>query len=246
MTKTTLRRLLPLAWALGLLLLAQPALGQKQGGRHAEAAFKQRAALKQAARHEGPKTPPIGLSEITIEFFVQDDAGQFSWQSPDAGEPNVIPAGAQRLRFTARVNNRPAGSTVRLRATLQELCPSPDQGKQYLASLRHLTESDPTGEQTDDKADDELRRIQRDGKVSIEIPVHCEECVRASCGKECPGRDHLGEGPHVVVLTTSDPQSDPVPRAARGAAPAGPAKPSSFRLDVKSVCPKPGAKRPGR
>jgi hypothetical protein len=244
MTKTTLRRLLPLTCIVGLLLLAQPGLGQTKARRHRAP----KAAPKQAQRHGGGSvTPPIELSDITIEYFIQDDAGRFSWQTPDPAEPNTIPSGAQRLRFTAKVNNRPNGSTVRFRATLQELCPSPDSGKQYLVSLRHLTESDPTGEQTEDKADDELRKVKSDGKIAIEIPVHCEECVRSTCGRECPGRDHLGEGPHVVVLTTSDPQPEPSPRAARGvrATPPGKAMPSSFRLDVMSVCPKPGARRPG-
>lgn len=228
MTRTTLLRLLPLACALGLLA-ARPGLGQTQ-----------------ARLHDGATTPPVELSEIAISYYIQNEAGQFNWETPQPAEPNAVPAGAQKIRITARVNNRPSKSTIRIRATLQEQCPSPDAGKNYLARLRHLTESDATGKQTADRADDELREVQSDGRVTIEIPVHCDECVHASCGRECPDRDHLGEGPHVITVTTSDPQSDPAARARGGrAASSNPAKPSSFRLDIMSVCPRTGAKRPG-
>lgn len=236
MTKTTTQslRLLPLVWVAGLLL-AQPANGQQQ-----------------SSRHEGA-TPPIELGEIAVEYLVQNDAGQLVWQSPEPGNPNAIPipAGAQRLRFTASVSNRDNGARIRLRAVLQEVCRSRDRGRQFLTKLRHLTESDPTSQQTDETTDDELLEV-KGGKVTIEIPIHCEDCVRASCGRECPGKDHLGEGPHVVVLTTSDPPPDPPPGpvsrppGGQPATPIGPAKPSSFRLDVMSVCPKPRARKPGR
>lgn len=233
MTKTTMRSLclLPLACA-ALALLAQPGLGQKLPGRHEEA------------------TPPIQLGDITVEYLVQNDAGQFAWQSPEPGNPNAIPipAGAQRLRLTASVLNRDNGSTVRFRAALQEVCRSGKGGRAYITRLRHLTESDPTGGLTGGEATDDELRVVEGGKVSIELPVHCEDCVRASCGRECEGRDHLGEGPHVVIVTTSDPspsdpQNGPASRVAGGqsATAAAAAKPSSYRLDVMSVCPKPGA-----
>src|SRR6185295_13130523 len=114
------------------------------------------------------KTPPVELSDIRLEFAVKDDAGALRWESPDPATPNVIPATAQKLRFTAKVTNRPAGSRIRMRAALQELCPSSDSDKPFLARLRHLTETDK-----------ELQVIGPDQALSIELPVHCEECVHA-------------------------------------------------------------------
>lgn len=245
MTKTTMRslRLLTLACA-ALVLFAQPGLGQKSPARH------------------GEPTPPIQLGDITVEYQIQNDAGQLVWQASGElpGNPNVIQvsAGAQRLRLTASVGNRDNGRRIRFRAALQEVCQPKEGGKPYITSLKHLTESDPNGGQTGESTDDELRVVER-GKVSIELPVHCEDCVRESCGSRgCDGKDHLGEGPHVIVVTTSDPpptdpETGPAARAtaAKPSASAAAAKPSSYRLDVKTFCPKPGegkagSKKPGR
>lgn len=189
---------------------------------------------------ESPQTEPIQLSQIRFAFAVQNGAGQLVWQDPKPGAPNRIPAGAQRLRFTAKVVNRPTGASIRIRAVLQELCPSPDPGKPFLSRLRHLTESDSTGQQTPtDATDDEIKVIGPGGVITVELLVHCDDCGRAICGKQCPGRDHLGEGPHVVTLTTSD-STEP----SRMDAP--PAKPSSFRVNIRSVChkSKPAARHP--
>lgn len=192
-------------------------------------------------RHDEPQVPPIELSQITLAFAVQNDAGQLVWETPQPGAPNTIPAGAQKLRFVAKVNNRPKGAAIRIRAVLQEVCRSPDEGKQYLARLRHLTESDTTGQQTPgDESDNEVQVIDTDGKIKIEVSVHCNDCVRATCGKECAGRDHLGEGPHSVTLTTSDASDQP-----RAEVSSMPAKPSSFRVNIMSVCPK-GKNKTGR
>lgn len=219
--KTTLRRLLPILFA--SLLLVPSGHAQTQRGRHDET-----------------ETSPIELNEITLEFAVQDNSGKVVWQQPAADAPNTIPAGALRLRFTVKVVNRPKGSTIRLRATLQEVCPSPDSDKAFLARLRHLTESDPS-HQTTDPADDELQVVGPDGRVTIEIPVHCDTCVHATCGKQCPDRDHLGEGPHVTTLTASDGELGPrSPTKNRGAV----AKPASFRMNVMSACPKEEPKAP--
>lgn len=186
-----------------------------------------------AQAHDEPKTPPVELSNISLSFLVQNAAGSLVWESPRPGEPSTIPAGARRLRLTAKVENRREGAQIRVRATLQELCPSPDKGKNYLARLRHLTESDPDGNQTKDTSDDEVQTIQPGGRIAIEIPVHCEQCVRAACGKGCD-RDHLGEGPHQVTVTTSDPPPSDPP-SGRATTPL-PAKLSSFRLEIKTVC----------
>ena len=198
MTKITLRSLLPLLCVAFLLttLGLEPAFGQAKD----------------------TKTPPIELSDIKLEFAVKDNSGALRWESPDPATPNVIPSTAQKLRFTAKVTNRPAGSRIRMRAALQELCASSDSGKPYLARLRHLTETDK-----------ELQVVKPDQPVSIELEVHCEECVHAVCGCECPDRDHLGEGPHLTTVTVSDPT---VPRNTVAA------KPASYRMDVKTVCPK--------
>jgi hypothetical protein len=163
-------------------------------------------------------TPPIELSEITMEYAVLDASGQLKWETPDPKSPNEIPAGAQKLRFTAKVNNRTEGSKIKLKAALQELCSSPDAGKPFLARLRHLTETEK-----------EVEVGKGNKQVTIELTVHCEECVHAVCGKECPDRDHLGEGPHVITLTSTDP-----PTGRNTAA----AKPASVRVDIRSVCSK--------
>jgi hypothetical protein len=163
-------------------------------------------------------TPPIELSEITMEYAVLDASGQLKWETPDPKSPNEIPAGAQKLRFTARVNNRTEGSKIKLKAALQELCSSPDAGKPFLARLRHLTETEK-----------EVEVGKGNKQVTIELTVHCEECVHAVCGKECPDRDHLGEGPHVITLTTTDPPAGRHTTAA---------KPASVRMDIRSVCSK--------
>jgi len=162
-------------------------------------------------------TPPVELSNITFQFAVLDSSGQLKWETPNPKTPNEIPAGTQKLKFTAKVNNRPAGSTIRVKAALQEVCASPDAGKPFLARLRHLTENEQDLE------------ISKTGQIVIELIVHCEECVHATCGKECPDKDHLGEGPHATTLTVSDPPTGKNIMAA---------KPASFRMDVRSVCPK--------
>ncbi len=222
--KTTIQKMM-LALVAGFILVS-PGFAQSSG-----------------QRHDGSNTSPIALSEITFAYATYDNAGKLVWEIPKPNKPNTIPASAQRLRFTAKVNNRPAGSKIRLRATLQEQCPSPDGGKNFLARLRHLTESDPAGT-TPDPTDDEVHVVGADGRVTIEIPVHCEECGRASCGSQCPERDHLGEGPHIATLMTTDEASpQDGPQASRSAATA---KPSSFRLNVNSVCPKAATKRPGK
>lgn len=248
MTKTTTRslRLLPPAAAALVLLFAQAAYGQKSPGRHEGAAAAE----------------PILLGDITVEHQLHNDAGQLVWRSSKSDNPNAIEiqSGALRLRLTAAVKNRVDGSRVRLRAALHEVCRSKDRGKQYITRLRHLTESDAHGDRTGEKTDDELRVVEA-GKVSIELPVHCPDCVRAECENEgCEGKDHLGEGPHVVIVTTSDPPpSDPPPGpqtapASRTAGPTqavSPARLSSYRVDLMSKCPKPGegkagTKKPGR
>jgi hypothetical protein len=219
----TLRKLLPVLCA-GLLLI-HPGFAQSSGN-----------------RHDGPKIPPIELSEITLAFATYNNEGKLVWETPTPQEPNTVPAGAARLRFTAKVNNRPSGSFIRIRAVLQELCPSPDGGKNYLAKLRHLTESDPASLSAE-STDDESQQIGKDGRVTIEIPVHCDDCVPAICATPCPDRDHLGEGPHLVTLTTSDAsQMAAAQRQAGAKQSVAAAKPSSFRLDIKSVCPKAGKK----
>lgn len=218
---TTLHKLLPVLCA-GLLFIL-PCFGHSSDKRHDEM-----------------KIDPIALSEITFEFYTFDSAGRPVWESPKPKEPNTIPASARKLRLTAKVNNRPAGSTIRIKAVLQERCPSPDKGKNYLARLRHLTESD-SASTTAETTDDEVRTIDANGKVTIEIPVHCDHCERARCGKECPEKDHLGEGPHLVTLTTTDQPAGDAQQAPTDHAAAA-VKPSSFRLEIKSVCPK--AKKP--
>ena len=171
-----------------------------------------------AQRKDSEPTPPIELSEITMAYAVMDERGVLKWETPDPKTPNEIPSGALKLRFTAKVNNRPGGSKIRIKAALQELCSSPDAGKPFLARLRHLTENEK-----------EVEVGKGTGQVTIELEVHCEECVPATCGKECPDRDHLGEGPHVTTLTVTDPPTGRQTQAA---------KPASFRMDIKSVCPK--------
>lgn len=163
-------------------------------------------------------TPPIELSEITMQYAVLDASGQLKWETPDPKSPNEIPAGAQKLRFTAKVNNRTEGSKIKLKAALQELCSSPDAGKPFLARLRHLNETEK-----------EVEVGKGNKQVTIELTVHCEECVPAVCGKECPDRDHLGEGPHVITLTSTDPPAGRNTTAA---------KPASVRVDIRSVCSK--------
>jgi len=217
--KITLQRLL-LALCTGLLLI-QPGFAQSSG-----------------KRHDVPKIPPIELSEITLAFATYDASGRLIWETPRPEEPNTVPASAAKFRFTAKVNNRPIGSFIRIRAVLQELCPSPDKDKNYLAKLRHLTESDPASLSADPR-DDELQQIGKDGKVTIEIPVHCDDCEASVCAAGCPDRDHLGEGPHQTLLTTSDPNYITGKRGQTRTKQLGTAaKPSSFRLDIKSVCPK--------
>lgn len=210
----TLRRLLPILCA-GFLL--------------ASSGFAQ----KQRVPHDEPAVPPIELSEITLEYAVLNEAGSgLAWKTPTAEAPNTIPATARRLRFTAKVGNRPKGSTIRIRAALQEVCPSPDSDKKFLAKLRHLTESDATNA-TPDPADNETQVIDQNGRVTIEISTHCDDCERSTCGNSCD-KDHLGEGPHLTTLTTSDPT--PSQQARHGKRQVA-AKAASFRLDILTVCP---------
>lgn len=196
-------------------------------------------AQKSRARHEEPQ-PPIELSEITLEYAVRNEVGSgVVWKSPTAEAPNTIPATAEKLRFRAKVDNRPKGSTIRIRASLQEVCQSPDEDKKYLAKLRHLTESDSTNA-TADPADNELQVIGQDGRVTIEIPTHCDDCVHATCGDSCD-RDHLGEGPHDSILTASDPP--PAQRTRQRKSSGAAAKPASFRLAIVTVCPEEESRR---
>ncbi len=197
MTKITLRSLLPLLCAVFLLatLSAKPVFSQSKDAR----------------------TPPVELRDIKIEFAVKDAGGALHWKFPDPATPNVIPATAQKLRLTAKVTNRPAGSTINMKASLQELCPAVDSAKPFLARLRHLSE-----------IEQEVQVVNLDQPISIELTVHCEDCVHASCGCECSGKDHLGEGPHLTTLTVSDSTSGRNIAAA---------KPASYRMDIKTVCP---------
>jgi hypothetical protein len=216
MISKTFRKLLLVAYA-GLLLVAHgptPSLGRQTGG-----------------------TPPapIELSGVTIEYAISNEVGDIVWVTPAPKTPNVIPSETQRLRFRATVTNRPPGARIRVRAILQEVCTGFDGGKPFLAKLRHLTETDP-GNATDDPSDDEEQVIKQDRTISIEIPVHCDACGETSCGKKCRAdRDHLGEGPHVVTTTTTDPP--PASGGESRAATTGAARPSSFRVEVRSVCP---------
>jgi hypothetical protein len=222
--KTTLRRLLPILCA-GFLL--------------APSGFAQTPRV----RHDEPAIPPIELSEITLEYAVLNEAGSGTvWKAPTAEAPSTIPATARKLRLTAKVVNRPKGSSIRIRATLQEVCPSPDDDKKFLAKLRHLTESDPTNTTTD-SADNELQVVGQDGRVTIEIPTHCDDCARSTCGDSCD-KDHLGEGPHNTTITASDPP--PAPRARQRNKQAAAAKPASFRLSIVTVCPEEESRRRAR
>lgn len=218
MTRTTLRKLLLAVFAGLLFILQVPG--------------------SSLAQQAGRTTPePIELSRITVEYAVQNGEGDIVWGAPANDKPNVIPAESVRLRFTARVTNREPGARIRLRGIFHELCPSPDPGKNFLSKLKHLTETDPGGA-TPDPTDDEEQTIKSDGTVVIEIVVHCEGCAKATCGKKCGEyRDHLGEGPHVLGVTATDapPSGSSVTTVAarhEGAT----AKPSSFRVDLKSVC----------
>jgi hypothetical protein len=175
-------------------------------------------ALGQTKDSKETKTPPVELTNIRIEYAVGNASGRLSWESPNPEKPNEIPAGAQKLRFKANVTNRPAGSKIRLRAALQELCSSPDAGKPFLARLRHLTDTE-----------QDVEVSKPDKEVSIELPVHCEDCVHAVCGCECPDKDHLGEGPHLTTLTASDTTAAKNTTAA---------KPASVRMEIRTVCPK--------
>jgi hypothetical protein len=185
------------------------------------------------------------LSGITFEYAVLDSSGNLVWETPAPDKPNVIPSEAQRLRFRATVTNREPGARVRLQAILQEVCPSPDAGKRFLAKLRYLTQTDP-GNLTPDPADDEEQVVKADGTISVELIVHCEACAESVCGRRCgEHRDHLGEGPHVVDLaatdagTTSGGTTSLAARRTDSAA----AGTSSIRMDLTSVCPGPRRQR---
>lgn len=221
MTSKTFGKIL-MAVCAGLLLVPlgpAPSLGQSRGGVQTP--------------------PPIELTGITIEYAVLNDIGDLVWETPGSATPNAIPAVAQRLRFRATVTNRQPGSRIRLRAVFQEVCPMLKTGRRFLAKLRHLTESDP-GNLTADPADDEEQTVKPDGTVSIETLVHCDVCPENACGKRCSGnKDHLGEGPHLVTLTATDPQSAS-PVSERGAArphETHATRPSSFKVELTSFCP---------
>jgi hypothetical protein len=222
-TKFRKSLLVACAGLLFIALAAAPSLGQQSGD------------------------APVELSGIIIEYAVLDSTGGIVWETPAPDKPNVIPADAQRLRFRATVTNRQPGARVRLRAVLQEVCPSPDAGKSFLSKLRHLTETD-HGNQTPDPADDEEQVVQADGTVSVELLVHCPACAESVCNKRCSDhRDHLGEGPDVIDLTATD--SAP---AARESSPQAPRQsdststaPSSIRVDLRSVCTAPKKQRGG-
>ncbi|HEX8145590.1 MAG TPA: hypothetical protein VF591_00185 [Pyrinomonadaceae bacterium] len=193
-------------------------------------------------------TAPIELSGITIEYALQGPGpGDVKWHTPPSDKPNEIPAASVRVRFRATVTNRVPGAKVRLRAVFQDVCPSPDPGKKFLSKLKHLAESDPGGV-TPDTTDDEAQVIKPDGTVAIELLVHCPGCGEAECGKKCgEHRDHLGEGPHILGVTTSDVPPDDTSGLTAGARQSGTARPSTFKVNLMSVCPehsKPRGKRP--
>jgi hypothetical protein len=229
MAITTFRRLLPAACAVLLFvaLAAEPSLGQQTAGASA----------------------PVELSGITFEYAVLDSSGNLVWETPLPANPNVIPAEAQRLRFRATVTNREPGARVRLKAVLQEVCPSPDAGKKFISKLRHMTETDPGG-LTPDPADDEEQVIKTDGTVSVELLVHCDTCAESACAKRCRDhRDHLGEGPHVVDLTGADAGTTSARSSSTASRQSDSAPPgaSSIRMDLSSVCQmpqRPRGKRP--
>jgi hypothetical protein len=212
MTKIAVRSLLALLCVAFLLtsLTAKPALGQSKDAKSKKTQSKD-------AQSEETKTPPIELSEIKLQYAVKDNSGGLSWESPNPTTPNVIPATAEKLRFTAKVTNRPAGSRIIMKAALQELCPSTNSGMSFLARLRHLTENEK-----------EFQVVNPDQPVSIELEVHCEDCVPAACGCACSGKDHLGEGPHLTTLTVTDTTTGK--NTVR-------AKPASYRMDIKTECP---------
>lgn len=225
----TFRKLLPAAFA-GLLLVAlaaEPSLGQQTAG--------------------SPAT--VELSGITFEYAVLDSSGNLVWETPSPDKPNVIPAEAQRLRFRATVTNREPGARVRLKAVLQEVCPSPDAGKKFISKLRRMTETDP-GNLTPDPADDEEQVVKTDGTVSVELLVHCDTCGESVCAKKCGDhRDHLGEGPHVVDLTSTDAGTTSARSSSAASRQSDSAPPgaSSVRMDLSSVCQmpqRPRGKRP--
>jgi hypothetical protein len=221
MAITTFRKLLPVACAalLFIALAAEPSLGQQTAGSPA----------------------PVELSGITFEYAVLDSGGNLVWETPATDKPNVIPSEAQRLRFRATVTNREPGARVRLKAVLQEVCPSPDAGKKFISKLRHMTETDP-GNLTPDPADDEEQVVKADGTVSVELLVHCDTCTESVCAKKCGDhRDHLGEGPHVVDLTGADAGTTSTGTSSLAArhSDSAPAAASSIRMDLSSVCPVP-------
>lgn len=221
MASNTFRRLLPVVCA-GLLSMTHvpaPSFGQQT---------------------RGTAAAEIELSGITFEYAVLDGTGEIVWATPAPDKPNVIPAESQRLRFKATVNNREPGTRIRLRAVLRELCPPPDEGKHFLSKLRHLNATDP-GNLTPDPTDDEEQVVKPDRTVSIEILVHCDTCAEAVCGKRCSMHlDHLGEGPHVVDLTATDPPPaarETSSQAARHSDSAS-ATYSIVRVNLISVCPR--------
>jgi hypothetical protein len=169
---------------------------------------------------------PIELKDITLEYLAKSHEGTPVWFKSDPQTISSVPFDALKLRITARVTNRPAGTKIRLRAEMQETCFPLGPKKSFLMKLTHLTESAPANEE---------QQIKPDGTIQIELSAHCDDCSHTVCGKECHGGhggDHLGEGPHVLDLTVSD----LTPPLADNAASS---KPPSFILQFESKCPKP-------
>jgi hypothetical protein len=133
--------------------------------------------------------PPIQLTEVKLAGYRLSGQSDFT----PLAEGEAVKASALELQFTAKVN-RQEGRLVRLKVGLHEAC--------FLASTKRFTSR--FNWIGNDDVTTNPTRVGLNGVVSVITKAHCFGCPKARCGKHCPDRDHLGEGPHMASLTVAD------------------------------------------
>ncbi len=109
------------------------------------------------------------------------------WVPVPAGSP--VPATALKFRFQATVVNGRAGDAIRLKANLHEMC-FLTRTKKFEGRMQWIGSNEPSMPII----------LGANLRVTIDTNTECFLC-RSRCGKSCPDKDHLGEGPHMASLT---------------------------------------------
>lgn len=155
---------------------------------------------------------PLALTEVRLAEYRLSGG---NWIAVRPGTP--VPASAVKLRFRAKVN-RPQGTEVRLKVALHEACFG-RRNKQFMGRFQWIESVEPGNPPL----------VGVDGNIYVDTDTECQRC-RSQCNKDCPERDHLGEGPHLATLTIAEERE-----------PAGPNTKSlrspSYMVGFETICP---------